>query len=389
MERITGTPPNNSSVLEYVTLTDGTSWTQDRGFPVRAESAWIVRGTDTPNFNRSKERLPLNSYYWHRYDTATSFSWGYSFRDSSDNGWNASCSSDFMAVTPAFEGTFATDQEIELWFEAAGANLDALTTGAAAKLAKKYFDLGTALGELRETVRMFKSFLTQFLKIVTSMRPAHLIELINSPNALASRWLWYRYGLMPFVYSIRDFIKANNAKSSKLKWYSEREKGTWNYNKEDTFEWDHGPFSLSCIYDIDVKISAYGYAGSQVRPSLYRIAPLTTGWELIRFSFIVDWFINVGSFLTSLEAAVEFPDLALSRNYKVQYTKSFRGSGMNNCDPGWSGTFNTSSVTTGEVRVRAPGGALGELQFNGFGLSDIHLADLLALLISALSKKSS
>lgn len=386
MERVTGTPPDGGSVFEYVTMADGSTWEQERSFPVRAQNAWIVRGADTPNFKRNKQRLPLNSYFWHRYDTTASFNWGYSVQD----GWSARCSSDLMAVTPTESHGMATsEEEIAYWFEEAGVNLDALTTGAAAKLAKKYFDAGTFLGELRETVRMFREFLNQFIKIVSSMSSKHLLELINSPSALASRWLWYRYGLMPLVYSIRDFVKANNAKDTKLKWYSERQTGSWNFNKEEEFEWDHGPFSLSCNYDIDVKIAAYGYAGSQIRPALFRIAPLTTSWELLRFSFIVDWFVNVGSFLTSLEAAGEFPDLALSRNYKVLYTKSFKGQGMTNCDPGWSGNYKTSAVTTGEVRVRAPGGSLGELNFNGLGLSDIHLADLLALLLSALSKKSS
>lgn len=385
MERVTGTPPNGDSVTEYVTMADGSTWQQERIFPVHAENAWIVRGADTPNFKRNKKRLPLNNYFWHRYDTKASFGWNYS-----TESWSAHVSCDWMANTPtSAHGSAASEDEIAFWLGEAGVNLDALTTGAAAKLAKKYFDLGTFLGELRETVRMFRDFLTRFIKIVSSMPSKHLLELINSPSALASRWLWYRYGLMPLVYSIRDFVKANNAKDTKLKWYSERQSGSWTYNKEDEFEWDHGPFSLSCNYDIDVKIAAYGYAGSQTKPALFRIAPLTTSWELLRFSFVVDWFVNVGSFLTSLEAAGEFPDLALSRNYKVLYTKSFRGSGLTNCDPSYSGIYNTSAVTTGEVRVRVPGGSLGELQFNGFGLSDIHLADLLALLLSALSKKSS
>lgn len=386
MERITGTPPRSGSATETVTLLDGSSWQQEHSFETRAQNAWIVRGTDTPNFKRTKERLPLNNYFWHRYDTRTNFSWAYTVQDS----WSASCASDIMAVVPPGINAMATtDEEIAFWLESSGANLDALTTGAAAKLSKKYFDLGTALGESRETVRMFRSFLSQFIKIVSSMKPQHLIELINSPSAIASRWLWYRYGLMPLIYSIRDFIKANNAKSTKLKWYSEREFGTWSYNKEEEFVWDHGPFSLNCIYDIDVKIKAYGYAGSQVRPTLFRIAPLTTAWELLRFSFVVDWFVNVGSFLTSLEAAGEFPDLALSRNVKINYTKSFRGDGMVDTDPSWSGNFTTLAVTDGEVRARTPGGALGELHFTGLGISDIHLADLLALLLSALSKKSS
>lgn len=387
MERVTGTPPLGGTETEFATWADGHQTTQEWSTGAASQSWWIVRGVDTPNFQRSRERLPLNSYFWHRFDTECSCSWNYS-----TDAYTAHSSSNHMAAPPPDgRGFEASEGEIAFWLEESGCNLDALTTGAAAALATKYFDLGTALGELRETVRMFKDFLSQFVKIITTMKAEHLIELMNSPNALASRWLWYRYGLMPLVYSIRDWIKANNAKDTKLKWYSERKAGSWQYNKEEEFDWDHGNFSLGCTYDIDVKIAAYGYAGSQIRPQLFRIAPLTTGWELLRFSFIVDWFVEVGSFLTSLEAAGEFPDLALSRNYKILYTKSFIGKGMkdNGSESGYHGNYDTKTVTSGEIRARLPGGSLGELQFNGFGLSDIHLADLLALLVSALSKKSS
>jgi hypothetical protein len=57
--------------------------------------------------------------------------------------------------------------------------------------------------------------------------------------------------------------------------------------------------------------------------------PLVVAWELVPFSFVADWFIPIGSFLSSLTAlnGLEFASGTVSKRKKVTLTNNFLGNG--------------------------------------------------------------
>jgi len=122
----------------------------------------------------------------------------------------------------------------------------------------------------------------------------------------ADQWMEYRYGIMPLVYSLRDAQKAldkgtvvkdrkvcvvqpkptGNAEPSSFYYYTVETEGT-------------------------VKVAATAVQRfssiSQSRMSTIGFNPLVTAWELIPYSFVFDWFVNVGDYI-NIHTTANFSD---------------------------------------------------------------------------------
>lgn len=134
---------------------------------------------------------------------------------------------------------------------------------------------------------------------------------IATAKAAGSLWLSYRYGLMPLLYSTEDAIKALSFSGKDSTIETEAQVTFKQYYKladvtSDTFDTAYtfwvtvrqyhvGRFS----YRLKAKMSWKDSFKDRLR--LNPIQQLTTAWEVVPFSFVIDWFYDVNTWLTRLQ----------------------------------------------------------------------------------------
>lgn len=107
----------------------------------------------------------------------------------------------------------------------------------------------------------------------------------------------YRYALMPLMYSAQDVYKIVKTRDNLYK------------TVKRTIDADFRPPDIpdgSCFYTVvhgrkTARVTAKGRWTSSRLKVLGQIGmnPITTAWEVIPLSFVADWFVNFGDYLTA------------------------------------------------------------------------------------------
>lgn len=326
---------------------------------------WVSDGAETPNFHKKKrsgQMLPANPYTTTKVEVVTSAISG-SARTSKGDIWEYRAGSGMDAayctpITDAFIASVISEMD---------PNFDKVLQAAVSSLAQRYFDFGTFIVELRETISSFKGLLSRFINLFTK----------RSFNDWANAWLEYRYAWRPLWSDIKSFVEATNGLKSPPGYvYKERKGESYSFSNTSSRRVN----TVRVTTEVTASMSIRGTAETLTEPSRFRVAPFTVSWEATRLSFMIDWFISVGSALASLEALVEFPDLQTSAGYQFQLrvvdtVDDFRSDT-------WTGAFGGSHMAIAYQRSRFPLGVdtTPQFQFN------FDLAKMLDVLLFATRK---
>jgi hypothetical protein len=134
-----------------------------------------------------------------------------------------------------------------------------------------------------------------------------LAKRLITPNQAAKAWLGYRYGLRPIMFDVKNIISAwSDVGNRRVSFYgysssaspvvSDTKARNCGRNKYMTIEREafHTQSSRAGVLLEEPRYAsafdAYGVGNL-----------LTTGWELVPFSFVIDWFLNTGDFVASYE----------------------------------------------------------------------------------------
>lgn len=132
---------------------------------------------------------------------------------------------------------------------------------------------------------------------------------------VSSAWLAYRYGIMPLIYEIQDYLKAYNNVAEKPQRSTARGKAelAWSTHTENAYNWYYGlredvttdtEFKLTVragvLFTPKVTTGTVEGLSAKYGLALHRV-PIAA-WEAVTLSFVADWFVNVGDYLNAMTA---------------------------------------------------------------------------------------
>lgn len=182
-------------------------------------------------------------------------------------------------------------------FNAALEKLNSKTRGS--------LDLSISLAEAGQTLRMVKST-TKFLDFA---KFAGLGGVVAGTRALANGWLQFQYGWRPLLSDV--FAAADEGiriSINKIEHFHARQKRIMDGTLEPMQVVDgvliptHVVMTgvQSCQFNIRLTIPDESFDPTRWTS----MNPISIGWELIPYSFVVDWFVDVGSYLRNVETAL-------------------------------------------------------------------------------------
>lgn len=249
-------------------------------------------------------------------------------------------------------------------------------TKAWANIDVSEMQMWASMGELPETIRMIVDLLKQAARLTIAAKRGDLkalareVKKTKSFDTYADAWLMWRYGIRPLVGEITSLLKILESKPIVGKRQTFRGKHVvevpdvitnihaawsqggagWDFRKkENTVRVFRAGVLVQIENSINSGLAMLGFDN-----------PLEAIWELIPFSFIIDWFFNVGdiinaiignpslspvsSFVTetvSLTTVVEC--VGYSRNGDTDPTQVYCfGNNTITVDPGYVNTFITA-----------------------------------------------
>lgn len=192
------------------------------------------------------------------------------------------------------------------------------STAAMGKVAPPTIQGLVTLGELRETIHMLRNPFQNLVKFLESVKRTSRYkrwrasrQAGNLSEFLQAEWMRYRYGIRPFISELQaglsavEAILANGEKPR----YTARSKievsqssievptltdGT--YNVQTRASYLHKVIvRAGVLYDWDLDFqgtgSILGLRASDVPAAL---------WELTTLSFVLDWFVNIGDYISAI-----------------------------------------------------------------------------------------
>jgi len=129
-------------------------------------------------------------------------------------------------------------------------------------------------------------------------------DVIRLTGVLASEWLQYRYGIMPLIYDLQSYIALLQGAGTRVRYVS-NVAGPGDPFSSDT-GWVatnlHVETRMMCTRAYSHRASAGLFVSAKTEidnTGILRIG--STAWELVPFSFVADWFVNVNDVIAATE----------------------------------------------------------------------------------------
>lgn len=297
-ESTTWNPSNGRSAVTALITVNGKAWER------------------TPNYSTiPKEDLPVNGF------NHTIASWEQALW----TGWSQTNKAD-NSVTVVYGPLYANDGwEIDGWHANAYAQaqaddkLQSLKNAAIIKALNKAADtkgnLAVSAKEASKTSALILGTAKRVLDAARAFRKGNLKEVARqlhlTPKTAHKRWLEYKYGWMPLLMEVKGAAEFLGQQSVGRPprfsvRSSEKAQVTWDDTYEDTLVYG-APWNRedSFTADLEVRVKLWLEVESPAISQMQQLGltnPALYAWEVIPFSFVFDWFIQVGDYLTALTA---------------------------------------------------------------------------------------
>lgn len=205
-----------------------------------------------------------------------------------------------------------------------------------AKLHSSEFDLGTNLGELKETLQMLRSPLKSVRDFLVKSRQTKfetpLQYLRRLSDVSSSTWLEYRYGIRPLISTVSDAMEAIEEGFRKL-YLNKRYRRKSRLLMPDSGGTTYSTFQFASFTGTTIRsVVTEEFYVAKVYFEYIRIPSMEErlgidlaslpgiAWELTTLSFVWDWFLGVGNWIDALRASVDRKILGVCVSHKVVQT---------------------------------------------------------------------
>lgn len=150
---------------------------------------------------------------------------------------------------------------------------------------------------------------------------------LNGVELLSTLWLEYRYAWKPLVSDVDtslNLFAAYAAKNPTVRSVSSSKRSSSQLTRKVAFVNVNGQLGYRLFYEDTTTVCRMGIKYRLDSPQLTILSnlgltsPIALGWELIPFSFVVDWWLPIGPALGAFSA---FEGLAFKSGYKTYFTK--------------------------------------------------------------------
>lgn len=219
---------------------------------------------------------------------------------------------------------------------------DETLAAAYAKVNSSAVLAGEFVHDIDQTLRMLRRPLKSSVELVRKMWTYRKKRVKKTARSaiLASKdaWLEYRYGWKPLMMDADSIIQASNQRGNTWRRFVARAHRGDHFNFSDSYDelvstlglWVVGSSSLEIERRCDAGV-IYEVGASQSPDLAARTLGLrlrdvpATVWEIIPYSFVVDWFVNVGDWI---QAVVPVPGVNYLGNW---VTDMYNATQVTNC----------------------------------------------------------
>lgn len=263
-----------------------------------------------------------------------------------------------------------------------------------------FAQLGATLGERKQAVDMivdratslrlgyrdlrrgdFQSFLRRF-RIREKRRKGQPSRRWTRPKDASALWLEYHFGWSPLIQDIHTAVKL--IESPFHHGFPIQATATSHFENSGPFGYNESNRQKGYVSQ------KQGCTMFVENPNLHRATtlgltnPAAIAWELVPFSFVVDWFIPVGNFLNSWTdfLGLRFEDSYNTRYTRVENLRLYNGAGYPPGHPLYNDKYRANSIVVAR-EVKRDLGTISPVifpkQFKGFSV--IRGATAISLLI--------
>jgi hypothetical protein len=271
-------------------------------------------------------------------------------------------------------------------------------TEAHARASGNEMMLLATLGEGNKTIASLCSILQRVIRIAIAIKKLDGKYLKNqiSRKELEDRYMELRYALRPLVYDFKGLVAAlDESKLTKRKRQTFRATNSYSASEADSFvkniNWStdiHAEWTIERTAKVETKVSAGVLCDVELDDlAIFGVDQLLeTVWELTPFSFIFDWFINIGQTIAAWTPNSGVTPLAswVTVRKTMHQVNSLAGIDINDCTHGINGTcyqdYGGVKSLIVETVDRIPSPSLSILPTMRLNFDVLKLLDLVIIL---------
>lgn len=200
-------------------------------------------------------------------------------------------------------------------------------------------NLAQSMAEYRQVCSMFGNAARDVVSAMRSVRRgsalSDIVKMFNDPRnppskRIANRWLEYQYGFRPLMQDLYGAAEelGKNLDSGIPRYQfcrvSEQKSGAVFESQALFKHWRNTTRTHSAQARVRYVIRR---AGLKQLAQVGITNPALLAWELIPYSFVVDWLFPVGDWLSSLDALTGIEDLVMVDGWKTETVTTSKGVG--------------------------------------------------------------
>jgi hypothetical protein len=169
--------------------------------------------------------------------------------------------------------------------------------------------IGASIGEGHQVIRAFADLATDAARYLNAFKRGNLAAIVRRnggkrlPKSISDAWLQYSYGWKPLagdVYSAQEQVHRVLERGMSISSHGgDLQTGSYTSYPRDEIETTTYKHTVSCHLGAILDSPSAAYLNS-----FGLINPASIAWELVPWSFAVDWFVPVGKTLEAITATV-------------------------------------------------------------------------------------